>query len=65
MFKPLYESLDAVSKESVQLFREYLIKNGQLKDFEQFMLSKKEVRDINLYLYMKHIQGMFDYEGRK
>ena len=26
MFKPLYESLDAVSKESIQLFREYLIK---------------------------------------
>lgn len=60
MFKPLYESLDAVSKESVQLFREYLIKNEQLADFEQFMSSKTETRKVNLYLYMKNMWRMFD-----
>lgn len=60
MFKPLYESLDAVSKESVQLFREYLIKNEQLTDFEQFMSSKTETRKVNLYLYMKNMWRMFD-----
>lgn len=53
MFKSLYESLDSVSRENVQLFREYLIKNEQLDDFEQFMLSKKDTRNVNLYLYMK------------
>ncbi|AEB25244.1 hypothetical protein BUN12_2140 [Bacillus amyloliquefaciens] len=62
MFKSLYESLDAVSKESIQLFREYLIKNEQLDDFEQFMLSKKDTRNVNLYLYMKNIWRMFDNE---
>lgn len=62
MFKPLYESLDAVSKESVQLFREYLIKNEQLADFEQFMSKETETRKVNLYLYMKNIWRMFDNE---
>lgn len=60
MFKPLYESLDVVSKESVQLFREYLIKNEQLADFEQFMSSKTETRKVSLYLYMKNMWRMFD-----
>ncbi len=62
MFKPLYESLDAVSRDSVQLFREYLIKNEQLGDFEKFMLSKKDMRNVNLYLYMKNIWRIFDNE---
>ncbi|AVI29868.1 hypothetical protein CWI74_07330 [Bacillus velezensis] len=62
MFKSLYESLDSVSRENVQLFREYLIKNEQLDDFEQFMLSKKDTRNVNLYLYMKNIWRMFDNE---
>ncbi|PQB12585.1 hypothetical protein C5O26_04965 [Bacillus velezensis] len=62
MFKPLYESLDAVSKESIQLFREYLIKNEQLVDFEQFMTSETESRKATLYLYMKNIWRMFDNE---
>ncbi len=62
MFKSLYESLDAVSRDSVQLFREYLIKNEQLGDFEKFMLSKKDTKNVNLYLYMKNIWRMFDNE---
>ena len=62
MFKSLYETLDSVSRENVQLFREYLIKNEQLDDFEQFMLSKKDTRNVNLYLYMKNIWRMFDNE---
>lgn len=62
MFKSLYESLDGVSRDSVQLFREYLIKNEQLGDFEKFMLSKKDTRNVNLYLYMKNIWRMFDNE---
>lgn len=62
MFKSLYESLDSVSRENVQLFREYLIKNEQLDDFEQFMLSKKDTRNVNLYLYMKNIWRIFDNE---
>lgn len=62
MFKSLYGSLDDVSRESVQLFREYLTKNEQLEDFEHFMLSKKETRKVNLYLHMKHIWRMFDNE---
>ncbi|MBE0185473.1 hypothetical protein E6W43_03280 [Bacillus sp. seq1] len=62
MFKSLYESLDSVSRENVQLFREYLIKNEQLGDFEKFMLSKKDMRNVNLYLYMKNIWRMFDNE---
>ncbi len=62
MFKSLYESLDGVSRDSVQLFREYLIKNEQLGDFEKFMLSKKDTKNVNLYLYMKNIWRMFDNE---
>lgn len=62
MFKPLYESLDAVSKESIQLFREYLIKNEQLADFEKFMSGRQDTREVNLYLYMKNIWRMFDNE---
>ncbi|ERH55276.1 hypothetical protein O205_21170 [Bacillus amyloliquefaciens EGD-AQ14] len=62
MFKSLYESLDAVSRDSVQLFREYLIKNEQLDDFEKFMSGGQDTRKVNLYLYMKNIWRMFDNE---
>ncbi|XYR61387.1 hypothetical protein ACS4RT_05855 [Bacillus amyloliquefaciens] len=59
MFKPLYESLDAVSKESIQLFREYLIKNEQLADFEKFMSGRQDTRESkSLSLHEKYMEDV-------